>query len=172
MKNEVIIPNLLRWTSNSDEIQQLSFRKEELYRHVVMERGLTPLPGVHALLGDLKSNGIPSVIGSSTHRLNIETGLAAAGLEGLFSGMITAEDVMHGKPDPEVFLKAAALAGVAPARCVVLEDALVGLEAALAAGMKVVAVATTNPPELLRHAHLTVNLPSELTASRLKSLFQ
>lgn len=171
MKNEYIIPELLGWTRDPAEIARLSLRKEALYREVVAERGLEPLPGVRELLEGLGRAGVPRVIGSSTHRLNIETGLRAAGLEGAFDGMVTAEDVSRGKPDPEVFLKAAALAGVAPGRCVVLEDALVGIEAALAGGMRVVAVATTNPPELLTRADFVVALPSELSVERLAALF-
>ncbi len=171
MKNEIIIPNLLGWTTDTAEIRRLSLRKEALYREVVARRGLAPLVGVADLLAALAEQGIPRVIGSSTHLLNIETGLKACGLVNAFSGMVTAEDVSHGKPDPEVFLRAATLAGLPPGRCVVLEDALVGIEAARAGGMKVVAIATTNPPELLRAADLVVPLPSALTPSLLGSLF-
>ncbi len=167
MKNERIIPDLLGWTNDIGEVRRLSLRKEELYRQVVQERGLAPLPGVKELLLELNAAGWPCVIGSSTHRLNIEKGIETAGLQGFFSGTITAEDVAHGKPDPEVFLKAASLAKSPPQRCVVFEDALVGIEAARRGGMKVVAVATTNPAELLTHADHVVE---RLTAIRVKEL--
>jgi beta-phosphoglucomutase-like phosphatase (HAD superfamily) len=68
-----------------------------------------------------------------------------AGLEGLFDAIVSAEDVTVGKPDPQVFLKAAEKIGRRPERCVVFEDAHVGIEAGTRAGMKVVAVATTHP---------------------------
>ncbi|MEI6537058.1 MAG: HAD family phosphatase [Verrucomicrobiaceae bacterium] len=67
-----------------------------------------------------------------------------AGLNRLFDASVTAEDVTLGKPDPQVFLKAAEKIGRAPGRCVVFEDAHVGIEAGKRAGMKVVAVATTH----------------------------
>lgn len=144
-KNEWIIPELLRWTRDPAEIRRLSLRKEALYRDIVVERGLAALPGVHVFLDRLKAAGIPCCIGSSTHRENILTILGVLHFEGYFAGMVTAEDVSHGKPDPEVFLKAAARIDRPPARCIVFEDAHAGIEAARAGGMKVVGVATTHP---------------------------
>jgi HAD superfamily hydrolase (TIGR01509 family) len=159
MKNEFIIPNLLHWTDDVSEIHRLSLRKEELYRVVVGEWGVEPLPGVVTFLQWLKSTGIPAVIGSSTHRLNIETSLGVMGLGGFFKDLTTAEDVVHGKPAPDVFLKAAQKVGMPVSRCVVFEDAHVGIQAARAAGIKVVAVATTHPAESLTEAdHVTSRL--------------
>jgi HAD superfamily hydrolase (TIGR01509 family) len=170
MKNEVIIPQLLGWTCDEGEIRRLSLRKEELYRDVVRQRGLTPLPGVVKLLAALQAAGIPRIIGSSTHRLNISTALNTLQLDSMFDGVVTAEDVSNGKPDPEVFLKAAVLSGCPPERCIVFEDALVGIQAANAAGIAVVAVATTNPIEILRHADLAVERLTEITLDRLRAL--
>jgi beta-phosphoglucomutase family hydrolase len=170
MKNEFIIPNLLHWTADPVEIGRLSLRKEALYREIVLEWGLKPLAGVVTWLTQLHEAGIPCAIGSSTHRLNIETGLASIGLEDRFQVIITAEDVSHGKPDPEVFLNAASRLSVAPESCVVFEDALVGVEAAHRGGMKVVAVATTNPIELLNGADIAVHQLDELSVTRLREL--
>jgi HAD superfamily hydrolase (TIGR01509 family) len=170
MKNEFIIPNLLQWTTDPTEIGRLSLRKEALYRDIVLEWGLKPLTGVVTWLDRLRDAGIPCAIGSSTHRLNIETGLASIGLKERFQAIITAEDVSHGKPDPEVFLKASSRLSVPPERCVVFEDALVGIEAAHRGGMKVIAVATTNPIEFLRAADLAVHQLDELTVARLHEL--
>ena len=131
MKNEVIIPGILGWTEDAGEIRRLSLRKEELYREVVRERGVEALPGVRDLLAALRERGIPCVVGSSTHRENIELSLGLLNLGAAFAALVTAEDVSHGKPDPEVFLCAAQKINMAPERCVVFEDALVGIEAAL-----------------------------------------
>ena len=170
MKNEFIIPNLLNWTTDPVEIGRLSLRKEALYREIVLEWGLKPLAGVVVWLNQLREAGIPCAIGSWTHRLNIETGLASIGLKDRFQVIITAEDVSHGKPDPEVFLKAASRLSMPPESCVVFEDALVGIEAAHRGGMKVVAVATTNPIELLKDADLAVHQLGELNVARLREL--
>ena len=167
MKNEVIIPELLGWTSVPTEIRLLSLRKEALYREVVQEVGITALTGVEPWLRVLQSEGIPCVIGSSTHRENITTTLGVLGLEEFFSDIVTAEDVKRGKPDPEVFLTAAQRIGVEPADAVVFEDALVGIAAAHAAGMRVVAVATTEPHDSLSHADWIVNRLDELSVRQL-----
>src|SRR5271166_5933683 len=144
-KNEFIIPNILKWTDDPAKVRELSLRKEALYREIIVERGLEPLPGVRTWLDRLAAAAVPCAVGSSTHRKNIEVSLDVLGLHGFFSEIVSSEDVSHGKPDPEVFLKAAGKIGMPPGKCVVFEDAHVGIEAAHRAGMKVIAVATTNP---------------------------
>jgi HAD superfamily hydrolase (TIGR01509 family) len=164
-KNDFIIPELLGWTHDPVEISRLSLRKEVLYREVVRELGITALPGVESWLRALRNEGIACVIGSSTHRENIVVTLDVLGLKEFFPVIVSAEDVTHGKPDPEVFLTAAARIGVEPARGVVFEDALVGIAAARAAAMRVVAVATTEPQEKLAHADFVVDRLDELTVA-------
>jgi len=170
MKNEFIIPNILKWSDRAEEIRHLSLRKEELYREILLEWGIHPLPGVPEWLAELRERKIPCAIGSSTHRLNIETSLSVLGFKAFFSAIVTAEDVSRGKPDPEVFLTAAARIALDPSRCVVFEDALVGIEAAHRGGMKVVAVATTNAIEALHAADLAVLRLDELSVDRITAL--
>ena len=170
-KNEWIIPQLLNWASEPAEVRRLSLRKEAAYRELVVESGLNALPGVRVFLERLRDAGVPNCIGSSTHRENITTIVGVLGFEGLFGGMVTSEDVAHGKPHPDVFLKAAAKTGVAPERCVVFEDALAGIEAGHAGGMKVVGVATTHPAtELTGKVHRVVHRLDELTVADLRAL--
>ncbi len=178
MKNEAIIPAILGWTRDPAEIARLSLRKEVLYREIIAERGIEPLPGVRPFLETLAAAGIPRVIGSSTHRLNITTSLGLLGLTQFFSRpgsagplIVSAEDVERGKPDPQVFLLAAARIGVAPARCVVFEDAPMGVEAALAGGMRPVGVASTHGGEVLAKAARVVRRLDELTPAALEDLF-
>ncbi len=162
-KNEVIIPEILHWTADPAEIEQMSLRKEELYRTVIRERGIEALPGVRTWLERLRDAGVPCAIGSSTHRANIEASLDQIGLREFFGNIVSAEDVSRGKPDPQVFLTGAQRIQRAPERCVVFEDALVGLEAARAAGMRCVAVTTTNPASVLApHADRVVDQLDEL----------
>ena len=151
-KNEYIIPEILDWSHDATEITRISMRKEALYREVVAERGIDPLPGVRTWLERLRDAGVPCAIGSSTHRANIDLSLGLIGLRDFFGHIVSAEDVTRGKPDPQVFLTAATRIARTPDRCVVFEDAFVGLAAARAGGMKCVAVATSNPPEQLRPA--------------------
>ena len=156
MKNQVIIPEILQWTTDPDEIHRYSLRKEFLYREIVRERGIEPLPGVIELLQMLREHGVSCAVASSTHRENIETIFRLIGIREYFQAVVTAEDVSRGKPHPEVFLKGAEKIGCDPGHCVVFEDAHVGIDAGLAAGCKVIAVATTNPLEKLDKADLAV----------------
>jgi HAD superfamily hydrolase (TIGR01509 family) len=171
-KNEFIIPHLLEWTDDLAEIGRLSLRKEALYREVVAERGLSPLPGVRIWLERLRDAGVPCAIGSSTHRANIDLSLGLIGLGEFFTGIVTAEDVRQGKPHPDVFLKAAERIDRPATRCVVFEDAFVGIEAARAGGMKVVAVATTHPLAELTMADLAVSRLDELEPATLAKWFE
>lgn len=149
-RNESILP-YLGWAAEDDaaEIRRLGDRKEDLYRVILRAEGIEPLPGVVVLLEDLQREGIPCAIGTSTPRANVECVLELTGLAGYFGAIAASEDVTRGKPDPEVFLKAAAKLGAEPAQCVVIEDAQVGLRAARAAGMKAVGVTTTHAAEAL-----------------------
>ncbi len=170
-KNEFIIPELLEWTREPGEIHRLSLRKEELYRDVVRERGQTALPGVRIWLERLRDAGVPCAIGSSTHRANIDLILKLVGLAEFFQAIVTAEDVKQGKPDPEVFLTAAARIQRAPESCVVFEDAHVGIAAARAGHMRVVGVATTHPASALTEADIAVSRLDELVVNVIASWF-
>lgn len=171
-KNDYIIPEILNWTREESEIRRLSLRKEALYREVVAERGLEALPGVRPWLERLRDAEIPCAIGSSTHRANIDLSLGMIGLGEFFAGIVTAEDVTQGKPHPDVFLKAADSIKRPPERCVVFEDAHVGIEAARAGGMRVIAVATTHSIAELGAADRAVHRLDELTVESLAAFFQ
>lgn len=151
-KNEVIIPEILGWTKNPAGIEKLAARKEAIYRDLVCQRGVQILPGARELLVALRNGGIPRAIGSSTPRQNLEAIFAATGLREFFDAVVCGDDVSHGKPAPDVFLLAAQKLGLAPADCLVIEDAHAGIEAAHRAGIPVLAVATTNPLADLAHA--------------------
>jgi HAD superfamily hydrolase (TIGR01509 family) len=171
-KNQYIIPEILAWTREHSEIERLSLRKEALYREVVREWGLEPLPGVKTWLERLGDAGVPCAIGSSTHRPNIDLSLRILGFASFFSAIVTAEDVTLGKPDPQVFLVAASRIQRSPERCVVFEDAFVGIEAAKAGGMRVVGVATTHPTEALTDADRAVHRLDELQTDELARWFR
>lgn len=171
MKNQVIIPEVLGWTDDPDEIDTYSLRKEQLYREIIRKEGTRALAGVIDLLRMLADRKVPCAVASSTHRRNVETVFDAIGLRPFFDAIVTAEDVNHGKPHPEVFLKGAERIGRKPSDCVVFEDAHVGIEAGLAAGAKVVAVATTHPLAELGKAHMAVNSLEEIGWERFAGLF-
>lgn len=168
-KNNVIIPDL-GWATEPADVEALAREKEEIYRSLVREKGIDPLPGVRELLTALRERGIPCAIASSTERANLDLPLDRMGLREFFQVIVSGEEVVHGKPDPAVFLLAAQRLGIAPPDCVVIEDALVGIEAAKRAGMRVLAVATTNPLSALDAADCAVESMTDATPDLLVSL--
>jgi beta-phosphoglucomutase family hydrolase len=171
MKNENIIPQLLQWTTDAAEIRRLSDRKEELYRETIARDQISLLAGAKELLAALEAESVPCAIASSTPRPNIDCVIDRLGIRAFFRAIVTGEDVHHGKPNPEVFLLAASRLGVAPVRCVVFEDAHVGVEAGLAGRMKVIAVATTHPASSLGDAHLVVSTLKDVDLETITALF-
>jgi beta-phosphoglucomutase len=135
------------------EVDKIGSRKEEHYR-ALARAGVTLLPGVADLLAGLAQEGFRQAIGSSAPRANLELILELTGIAKYFGAVIGMEDTTRGKPDPQVFLVAAERLGVPPERCVVFEDAVAGVEAARAGGMRCVAVRfVAHHPELkLRQA--------------------
>ncbi len=154
MRNEQIIPNVFKWAAPDDtaRIQALADRKESLYRELIRAEGIEPLPGVVTLLDELATAGVPTSVGSSTPRANIDAVMDVIGVTDKFREVVAAGDVSYGKPNPEVFLTAASRLGCTPGNSVVIEDAQVGIQAGKAGGFNVLAVATTHAAEELSAA--------------------
>lgn len=171
-RNVEIMRDMLGWSRDLAEIEQLSRRKEELYREVVEAWGVDPLPGVRPWLEQLAEAGIPCGIGSSTEEKNVRLGLKRLGLGEFFQTAVTAEHVQRGKPAPDVFLEVARRLGAEPARCVVFEDAPAGVEAGQAAGMRVVGVTTTHPGGHLENVWREVARLDELTLPEVQGWFR
>ena len=171
-KNQIIIPEIYGWSHDPAEIERLGNRKEEIYRELMAKDDLEPLPGVRAWLEALRDAGIPCAVGSSTPRANLDAAMSRLGLAPFFRAIVSAEDVTKGKPNPEVFLTAAARIGRGPECCVVFEDAFAGIEAARAGGMRVVGIATTHPPEALTGADRAVRRMDELSVEELARWFE
>jgi beta-phosphoglucomutase family hydrolase len=172
--NKVIIPEIFRWTLDSEQIKELSDRKEILYREILAKTGLAALPGALNLFNDLKDAGIPMAIGTSTPLENVKAVIQMIGAQDNFDAIISSEDVSRGKPDPEVFLKAADALGAAPGNCVVFEDALYGIQAALAARMKAVALTTTHRVKHFDSTwpHMIVSTLADVSLSMLLNLWK
>ncbi|MGP3686852.1 HAD family hydrolase [Streptomyces sp. IBSNAI002] len=115
------------------------------------ERELRPVPGVEEVLGELTAHGTGYCLASSGSHERIRVGHRVAGLDGWFEEewIFSSQDVGQGKPAPDLFLHAARAMGVEPARCVVIEDSPLGIQAAVAAGMDVFAFTAMLPAERL-----------------------
>ncbi|MFH1763232.1 MAG: HAD family phosphatase [Gemmatimonadota bacterium] len=139
-RNDAILGAWLGPDADAAQIRRLGDAKEALYRELVRTEGITPLPGAAEWVRSLHEAGWRQAIASSAPRLNVEVMHQALGFSGLIDTLVAAEDVSQGKPDPEVFLKAASELGIPPDRCVVVEDAEAGIEAAHRGGMPSVGV--------------------------------
>jgi HAD superfamily hydrolase (TIGR01509 family) len=114
--------------------------KEERYRALVRRDGVTLLPGVGGWLARLARAGWRQAVASSAPPANIDVLVEVLGLTGVFQAIVSAEEVAQGKPAPDVFLRAAEKVGVPPARCVVVEDAAIGVEAGRRGGMRTIGI--------------------------------
>lgn len=139
-RNDAILPVWLGPGVDAARIRRVGDAKEAAYRCIVAGEGLEMLPGAAEWVRALHEAGWRQAIASSAPHLNVEVMHRALHLEMLIDTLVAAEDVHRGKPDPEVFLTAAARLGVPPGRCVVVEDAAAGIEAARRGGMRSVGV--------------------------------
>jgi beta-phosphoglucomutase len=131
------------------EIETLTEQKESLYRQLYRPM-LKPLPGLLDFLEGARALGIPMAVASSAHKANIDYTLDGLGIRDYFKEIVGEEQVEHPKPHPEIYLLTAARLGVPPQRCVVFEDSVVGIQAALGAGTRVIGLATTLEAQDLR----------------------
>ena len=172
-RNEIIIPEILKWTKDPNEWQKWGNRKEEIYRELAEIEGIPILDGIKSFLISLQNASIPCVIGTSTEKANLELAFKQLKIGSFFSGAVCSEDVSKGKPDPEVFIKAAKLINQTPQTCVVIEDSTHGIEAAKRGRMKAVGLTTTRSKKELyqKGADLVLSNPGDLNISLLEVLF-
>jgi len=144
-RNDRILGAWLGEGADAARIRRIGDWKETEYRRLAEARGLTPLAGAREWVERLHRDGWKQAIASSAPRLNVETMLHVLKFDGLIDAMVSADEVKKGKPDPDVFLAAAAAVSVPPSHCVVVEDAPAGVEAGRRAGMKTIGVNAKTP---------------------------
>lgn len=139
-RNDHILRQMLGARLTGREAGRIAGAKEERYRALVRSQGVALMPGAAGWLSSLAAAGWRQALATSAPRLNVDTVLEVLGLPSAFQTIVAAEDVMEGKPDPAVFLLAARRLAVPPARCVVVEDAPAGIEAARRGRLRVIGV--------------------------------
>jgi len=132
-----------------DEIAVLAQEKEALYREMYAPHRRA-IRGFEDFVTRARADGVKLAVATSAPPANIVFTLDELDLRRHFDAVVGAADVARGKPHPDVFLKAAEKLGVAPADCIVFEDAPMGVEAARRAGMKTVVITTTLPADAFR----------------------
>ena len=150
-------------------VSQLCEEKELIFREAIQENAKY-IPGVEYWLNEFKQSGIKQAIASSGSQENIDAVLDTLGTRFYLDAVVSGKDIPS-KPDPCVFIKAAQQLGVEPKNCLVIEDAIAGVAGAKSAGMKCLAVTTTNHEEDLENADLILKNLESLTGSTLNSLF-
>jgi beta-phosphoglucomutase len=127
-------------------VARLADRKEELYRQLLSAEAES-LPGATELMAALHVAGYRQALGSSAPRENIVLVIRLLGIGSYLDGSVSGEEVAEGKPAPDIYLASARQVGVAPDHCLVIEDAVAGIEAAHAASMRCLAVRRRGVPD-------------------------
>lgn len=144
-------------------------RTYEIYLELVSSQ-LEAFPGVHELIRACRQANLLVAVASSADRIKVVANLQKIGLPvETWDAVVTGENAKQKKPAPDIFLFAAERLGVTPAECVVVEDAVNGIQAAKAAGMRCVAVAQTFPDALLQDADIVCEKISDIRISDLAS---
>jgi beta-phosphoglucomutase family hydrolase len=158
-RNDSILRQWLDAGATRERMERIAKAKEEIYRDLIRRDGILALPGVAHWVRRLHQEGWLQAVASAAPRANIVAVLEALSATHVFQGIVSADDVRHGKPDPEVYLTAAARVGVSPDRCIVVEDAFAGVEGARRAGMRSIGV-----------SHNGVHLPADIVVPSLEFL--
>jgi|SRR6266850_3523302 len=158
-RNEVGLSKWLGEGATPEHVQKIASAKEQRYRELIRSKGISPLPGVVAWVHRLHDEGWLQAVASSAPCENINAVLEALNATKVFQGIVSGDDVRCGKPDPEVYLKAAASVGVPPERCIVVEDAAAGVEGARRAGIRSIGV-----------SHHGIHLSADLVVTSLELL--
>lgn len=153
---------MIEWHELVDTVEQLAAESREIFVPV-LDQGLSPMPGLLALLDALEQHQIPKAVATSSGREFVHDVLGRCQLTERFQFILTAEDVTEGKPHPEIYLKAAKRFGIEPRQMMVLEDSQNGCNAAVGAGSVVVAVPGGHS---LRHNFQGVDLIAESLADK------
>jgi HAD superfamily hydrolase (TIGR01509 family) len=169
MANGPIIRRWLGEDTSDVEVARIAERKEALYRDVI--RGtVQPLPGLLTWLQYARERGYRQVVASSGEMANIIAIVGELGIGNYFDALVSGAFLPRSKPDPAVFLQAAAAVGAAPQHCLVIEDGVVGVEAARRAGMRCVAVTTTHAAEKLAEADVVAATLADLAPETMARL--
>lgn len=155
---------------DEEKIETLNHERDLLYLGVMKETGIRTLPGAKELIKSLKSEGIRIALASSTNSSILAQILPQIGLEDAFDAVVGGDQVQKGKPAPDIFLLAAKKSGVAPKECLVIEDANAGLQAAKAAGMRVLMVRNDRIRQQREKADAFVDTLAGVTPHLLASL--
>lgn len=154
--NRDVIDYIHGGNMTDEESLHYSLAKEALYREIY-KPFIKPVKGLLTFLQILQDKNMPMAIATSGIQPNIDFMFDNVPIRQYFKVIVNSSHIKKGKPDPEIYIKTASLLNVSPKNCLVFEDAIVGINSAKAAGMKVIAVSTTHPKEELNGADMIID---------------
>ncbi|MDZ7717687.1 MAG: HAD family phosphatase [Balneolaceae bacterium] len=169
--NAEIFPFIFGDKYTPEKGKQWADEKESIFRDLY-RNDVEPVSGLIDFLDELKRREIKAAVGTSAPIENLDFIMDSLNLRHYFDVFLHSADVSEGKPNPEIYLKAADRLEIEPECCVVFEDSVAGVKAGLNADMKVVGVATTHTPEEFNGAHIVIKDFEEMTIERLFQLFE
>ncbi|MFZ5939502.1 MAG: HAD family hydrolase [Bacteroidota bacterium] len=161
--NREILARLYGRKVSRQEAVKLGEEKEAIYRQIY-EPVLSPVHGLAYFLNELKRYNFKLAVATSAPPKNVDFVLSNSHTRKYFDAIVDASGVRHGKPSPEIYLKASRKLRIKPQNCLVFEDAFYGIEAARNARMKVIGVGTTHKAEELKGTEMNIHDFSQVTA--------
>lgn len=154
--NKEIMSYIFKEDVDVAQTEKWANEKEAIFRDIYTS-DIKAVKGLLPFLKTLKDNHIATAVGTSAPLANLDFVLDTLNIRRYFDVLVHSKDVVQGKPNPEVYLKASAKLGVKPSHCLVIEDSLPGVQAGLNAGMKVIGITTTHTPKELQGTNLVIN---------------
>jgi len=162
---EIILEIGNKELSESKKMEYATLKNDWYVDYITTMTPAEILPGCVEFIRELRNAGIKVAVGSASK--NTPVILKTVGIADLFDAVADGNNIKMAKPDPEVFLKAAELVGVDPSLCIVFEDAVAGVKAALNAGMMCIGIGS---PETLKEAHFVIPGLHEMNLEKLKAV--
>lgn len=167
--NREIFNYVFNTTLSPEKIEEYTNEKESLYRELYASH-IKPIMGLVEFLNELEAAKVPKAVATSGIEPNINFMFEHVPIKNYFFSVIDSTQITHGKPHPEIFLKAAISVNAIPSECVAFEDSLAGIQSAKAAGMKVVALTTTHTANDLKDADLIIKDYTQISLLKLRQL--
>lgn len=167
--NGYIMSHFFKRSITGEELKKLEDEKESLFRQIYKDK-VAAIPHYSAFLTALKTHHFKTAVATSAPRANLDLIINTLKIADKMDSMMSSEDVISHKPNPEVYLKSAARVGVNPSDCVVFEDSFSGVTAGLNAGMKVVGVLSSHTKEQLPPCNFYIHDYSEVNVTKILEL--
>ena len=171
MRDDKIIPQVLGENYTEKEITKISDEKEILFR-AFAKGNVKPSEGLVDLLNLLKEDGFKMAVASSGTPENVELITGECKLKSFLSALVYGNQVKYSKPNPEIFLFASKKIGALPGKCIVVEDAPVGVEGAKKAGMGCIAITSTHKKYALKKADIIIDSFRDLSPEDFNKLIE